>query len=136
MNRSVSGSFYTQKKHCEKLSTWERVWKAVSANTALQISEEVEIVLLFVVDKLMLVVELKAACDFQQVVTCSGDGACQMWDVEHNEKMDSYRGHTQEVMGIDLAPLEAGNIFVSGVSAEVLQINCLLNKIMTTKTLV
>jgi guanine nucleotide-binding protein subunit beta-5 len=51
-----------------------------------------------------------------QILTGSGDGTCALWDVESGAMMQSFHGHTGDVMSLDLSPSEAGNTFVSGVS--------------------
>lgn len=56
----------------------------------------------------------------QQILTGSGDSTCALWDVESGQLLQSFHGHTGDVMSIDLAPNETGNTFVSGVS-----INCI-----------
>lgn len=48
-------------------------------------------------------------------MTGSGDSSCALWDVESGQLLQSFHGHTSDVMSIDLAPSEAGNTFVSGV---------------------
>lgn len=50
-----------------------------------------------------------------QILTGSGDSSCALWDVESGQLLQSFHGHTSDVMSIDLAPSEAGNTFVSGV---------------------
>lgn len=51
----------------------------------------------------------------QQILTGSGDSTCALWDVESGQLLQSFHGHTGDVMAIDLAPNEFGNTFVSGV---------------------
>lgn len=51
----------------------------------------------------------------QQILTGSGDATCALWDVESGQLLQSFHGHTGDVMAIDLAPNETGNTFVSGV---------------------
>lgn len=53
----------------------------------------------------------------QQILTGSGDSTCALWDVESGQLLQSFHGHTGDVMSIDLAPNETGNTFVSGVSS-------------------
>lgn len=53
----------------------------------------------------------------QQILTGSGDSTCALWDVESGQLLQSFHGHTGDVMSIDLAPNESGNTFVSGVSS-------------------
>lgn len=50
----------------------------------------------------------------QQILTGSGDSTCGLWDVESGQLLQSFQGHSSDVMSIDLAPSETGNIFVSG----------------------
>jgi guanine nucleotide-binding protein subunit beta-5 len=52
----------------------------------------------------------------QQILTGSGDATCALWDVESGQLLQSFHGHSGDVMAIDLAPNETGNTFVSGVS--------------------
>lgn len=56
----------------------------------------------------------------QQILTGSGDSTCALWDVESGQLLQSFHGHTGDVMSIDLAPNETGNTFVSGVSGVLL----------------
>lgn len=51
----------------------------------------------------------------QQILTGSGDSTCALWDVESGQLLQSFHGHTGDVMSLDLAPNETGNTFVSGV---------------------
>ena len=51
----------------------------------------------------------------QQILTGSGDSTCALWDVESGQMLQSFHGHSADVMSIDLAPSETGNTFVSGV---------------------
>lgn len=51
----------------------------------------------------------------QQILTGSGDSTCALWDVESGQLLQSFHGHSADVMSIDLAPSETGNTFVSGV---------------------
>lgn len=53
----------------------------------------------------------------QQILTGSGDSTCALWDVESGQLLQSFHGHTGDIMSIDLAPNETGNTFVSGVSS-------------------
>ncbi|XP_064618687.1 guanine nucleotide-binding protein subunit beta-5-like [Lineus longissimus] len=59
-----------------------------------------------------------SCCSFthsdHQILTGSGDGTCALWDVESGAMMQSFHGHTGDVMSLDLSPSEAGNTFVSG----------------------
>lgn len=50
----------------------------------------------------------------QQILTGSGDSTCALWDVESGQLLQSFLGHSSDVMSIDLAPSETGNTFVSG----------------------
>ena len=58
---------------------------------------------------------LNLFCCFQ-VLTGSGDATCALWDVESGQLLQSFHGHTADVMSIDLAPGPNPNTFVSGVS--------------------
>ncbi|XP_034416303.1 guanine nucleotide-binding protein subunit beta-5b isoform X1 [Cyclopterus lumpus] len=49
-----------------------------------------------------------------QLLTSSGDGTCALWDVESGQLLQSFHGHTADVLSLDLAPSETGNTFVSG----------------------
>uniref|UniRef100_A0A8C6WZ99 Guanine nucleotide binding protein (G protein), beta 5b n=1 Tax=Neogobius melanostomus TaxID=47308 RepID=A0A8C6WZ99_9GOBI len=49
-----------------------------------------------------------------QILTSSGDGSCALWDVESGQLLQSFHGHTADVLSLDLAPSETGNTFVSG----------------------
>jgi len=40
----------------------------------------------------------------QQILTGSGDSTCALWDVESGQLLQSFHGHTGDVMSIDLAP--------------------------------
>ena len=51
-----------------------------------------------------------------QILTGSGDSTCALWDVESSQLIQSFHGHTGDVLSIDLSPSETGNVFVSGVS--------------------
>lgn len=51
----------------------------------------------------------------QQILTGSGDSTCALWDVESGQLLQSFHGHSGDVMSIDQAPNETGNTFVSGV---------------------
>uniref|UniRef100_A0A8C7VKR7 Uncharacterized protein n=1 Tax=Oncorhynchus mykiss TaxID=8022 RepID=A0A8C7VKR7_ONCMY len=59
-----------------------------------------------------------SACSFtnsdMQILTSSGDGTCALWDVESGQLLQSFHGHTADVLCLDLAPSETGNTFVSG----------------------
>ncbi|CAF3275053.1 unnamed protein product [Rotaria socialis] len=58
-----------------------------------------------------------SACKFmhsdQQLLTASGDSTAKLWDVESSTPIQTFQGHQADVMGIDVSPSEAGNIFVS-----------------------
>lgn len=51
-----------------------------------------------------------------QLLTASGDSTAKLWDIESSVAIQTFQGHQADVMGIDISPSEAGNIFVSGVS--------------------
>lgn len=61
-----------------------------------------------------------AACQFNvsdhQLLTSSGDSTCVLWDVESSQIIQSFHGHSADVLGISLSPSESGRVFVSGVS--------------------
>ncbi|ROJ25294.1 Guanine nucleotide-binding protein subunit beta-5b, partial [Anabarilius grahami] len=48
------------------------------------------------------------------ILTSSGDGTCALWDVESGQLLQSFHGHSADVLSLDLAPSETGNTFVSG----------------------
>ncbi|KAK7601197.1 hypothetical protein V9T40_008638 [Parthenolecanium corni] len=50
----------------------------------------------------------------QQILTGSGDSTAALWDVETGQLLQSFHGHSSDVMAVDLAPSETGNTFVSG----------------------
>ncbi|CAK9291325.1 unnamed protein product [Gordionus sp. m RMFG-2023] len=50
----------------------------------------------------------------QQILTGSGDSICALWDVESGSMIQSFHGHTADVMSLHISPTETGNIFVSG----------------------
>lgn len=52
-----------------------------------------------------------------QILTGSGDSTAALWDVETGQLLQSFHGHSSDVMAVDLAPSETGNTFVSGVSS-------------------
>ncbi|ODN01462.1 Guanine nucleotide-binding protein subunit beta-2, partial [Orchesella cincta] len=59
-----------------------------------------------------------ACCTFlpysdYQILSGSGDSTCALWDVESGSRLQSFHGHTGDVMSLDLAPQENGNTFVS-----------------------
>ncbi|XP_054159021.1 guanine nucleotide-binding protein subunit beta-5-like isoform X2 [Oppia nitens] len=49
----------------------------------------------------------------QQILTGSGDSTCALWDVECASLIQSFHGHSGDVMAIDLSSSETGNTFVS-----------------------
>ena len=49
-----------------------------------------------------------------QVLTGSGDATCALWDVETGQVLQSFHGHSADVMSIDLAPGPNPNMFASG----------------------
>ncbi|XP_077556596.1 guanine nucleotide-binding protein subunit beta-5 [Haemaphysalis longicornis] len=49
----------------------------------------------------------------QQILTGSGDSTCALWDVECSQLLQSFHGHSADVMALDLSPTEMGNTFVS-----------------------
>ncbi|MEQ2184384.1 hypothetical protein GOODEAATRI_007418 [Goodea atripinnis] len=51
-------------------------------------------------------------CCVCQLLTSSGDGTCALWDVESGQLLQSFHGHTADVLSLDLAPSETGNTFV------------------------
>lgn len=64
---------------------------------------------------LYLVFFVHAHARAHQLLTSSGDGTCALWDVESGQLLQSFHGHTADILSIDLAPSETGNTFVSGV---------------------
>jgi len=48
----------------------------------------------------------------RQILTCSGDQSCILWDVESGAKVTDFTGHTADVMA--LSPSPDKNTFVSG----------------------
>ncbi|KAK3570338.1 hypothetical protein QTP86_017280 [Hemibagrus guttatus] len=59
-----------------------------------------------------------SSCSFtnsdMQILTASGDGTCALWDVESGQLLQSFHGHSADVLSLDLSPSETGNTFVSG----------------------
>ncbi|KAG7242501.1 hypothetical protein INR49_020331, partial [Caranx melampygus] len=59
-----------------------------------------------------------SGCQFtnsdMQLLTCSGDGTCALWDVESGQLLQSFHGHTADVLSLDLAPSETGNTLFWG----------------------
>lgn len=51
--------------------------------------------------------------DENTIVTSSGDGSCQMWDISQNKATHLFQGHMQDVMSISPNPNNP-KIFVSG----------------------
>lgn len=49
------------------------------------------------------------------MLTASGDSTAKLWDIESSTPIQTFQGHQADVMGIDVSPSEAGNIFVSAV---------------------
>ncbi|KAG9511324.1 Guanine nucleotide-binding protein subunit beta-5, partial [Fragariocoptes setiger] len=49
----------------------------------------------------------------QQIITGSGDSSCVLWDVENATLIQSFQGHTADVMSLDISPSETGNTFAS-----------------------
>ncbi|VVC99677.1 unnamed protein product, partial [Leptidea sinapis] len=50
----------------------------------------------------------------RQMLTGSGDGTCALWDIESGQLLQSFQGHSADVMSLDLCPGELGDTFVSG----------------------
>ncbi|KAM7285054.1 guanine nucleotide-binding protein subunit beta-5 isoform X3 [Ixodes scapularis] len=48
-----------------------------------------------------------------KILTGSGDSTCALWDVECSQLLQSFHGHSGDVMALDLSPTEMGNTFVS-----------------------
>lgn len=59
-------------------------------------------------------------------MTGSGDATAALWDVESGQMLQSFHGHTGDIMSIDLSPSEIGNTFISGVSIY----NCVRNQLI------
>ncbi|CAH8538518.1 unnamed protein product [Schistosoma bovis] len=49
-----------------------------------------------------------------QLLTGSGDSSCVLWDVEYAQIIQSFYGHSADVLSIALSPSEFGKTFVSG----------------------
>ncbi|KPM08154.1 WD domain containing protein 3 [Sarcoptes scabiei] len=49
----------------------------------------------------------------QQILTGSGDSTCSLWDVECASLIQSFHGHSGDVMSLDISPSEISNTFVS-----------------------
>ncbi|XP_046851492.1 guanine nucleotide-binding protein subunit beta-1 [Xenia sp. Carnegie-2017] len=50
--------------------------------------------------------------DDSQIITCSGDMTCCLWDIDTGQQTTTFHGHTGDVMFLSLAP--DGRSFVSG----------------------
>lgn len=48
-----------------------------------------------------------------QILTCSGDSSCILWDVERAEALTVFMGHKGDVMSLAISPQDE-NLFVSG----------------------
>lgn len=48
----------------------------------------------------------------QQILTGSGDSTCALWNVECGTLIQSFHGHTSDVLSLDVSPSETGNTFV------------------------
>ncbi|KAF8561317.1 hypothetical protein P879_11340 [Paragonimus westermani] len=59
-----------------------------------------------------------ACCQFNfsdhQLLTGSGDSTCVLWDIESAQMIQSFHGHSGDVLSISLSPSESGRVFVSG----------------------
>ncbi|KAI0244083.1 G protein subunit beta [Massospora cicadina] len=55
----------------------------------------------------------------RQIMTCSGDMTCILWDIEANSKITEFADHTGDVMSLTLSPDK--NIFVSGRATPLLR---------------
>lgn len=51
-----------------------------------------------------------------QLLTASGDGTCVLWDVESGQIIQSFYGHSADVLSITISTSESGRTFVSGVT--------------------
>ncbi|CAH8552943.1 unnamed protein product [Heterobilharzia americana] len=49
-----------------------------------------------------------------QLLTGSGDSTCVLWDVEYAQIIQSFYGHSADVLSVALSPSEFGRTFVSG----------------------
>ena len=49
----------------------------------------------------------------ESVLTASGDTTCILWDLNHRQPRSVLRGHTADVMAVDLQPHNEANCFVS-----------------------
>lgn len=62
-----------------------------------------------------------ACCQFNfsdhQLLTGSGDSTCVLWDIESAQIIQSFHGHSGDVLSLASSPSESGRIFVSGVSS-------------------
>lgn len=65
----------------------------------------------------MLIIHFNIIFNFVlKILTGSGDATAALWDVESGQMLQSFHGHTGDIMSIDLSPSEIGNTFISGVS--------------------
>ncbi|KAA0201095.1 Guanine nucleotide binding protein subunit [Fasciolopsis buskii] len=59
-----------------------------------------------------------ACCQFNfsdhQLLTGSGDSTCVLWDIESAQIIQSFHGHSGDVLSLASSPSESGRIFVSG----------------------
>ncbi|KAA3678333.1 guanine nucleotide-binding protein subunit beta-5 [Paragonimus westermani] len=53
-------------------------------------------------------------CSDHQLLTGSGDSTCVLWDIESAQMIQSFHGHSGDVLSISLSPSESGRVFVSG----------------------
>lgn len=49
----------------------------------------------------------------QQILTGSGDSTCALWNVECGTLLQSFHGHSDDVLSLDVSPSETSNTFVS-----------------------
>lgn len=58
-----------------------------------------------------------ACCQFNisdhQLLTGSGDSTCVLWDIESAQIIQSFHGHSGDVLSISLSPSESGRVFIS-----------------------
>ena len=50
--------------------------------------------------------------DDNQILTCSGDSTCVLWDIETGKPLTTYSGHTADVMSLSVSP--DSQTFISG----------------------
>eukprot|EP00058_Branchiostoma_floridae_P016024 XP_002601512.1 hypothetical protein BRAFLDRAFT_230620 [Branchiostoma floridae] len=50
-----------------------------------------------------------------QILTCSGDCTCALWDVDSSQLMQSFHGHISDVLCLDISPVHC-RTFLSGSS--------------------